>query len=227
MNDVQTAIDQVNKDIQAAVDEVNNAIKAVQQTVNSIISKVQDAIEKAKDTIDKISDTIDRIKDLAGDFAAGFPNGLHIPIPSFLNRDIGKDYSAFHCQLNVGGRKFGIVQCSYAFNQSVDSMGKPVSRPRGGRIVFVLPSRSDEDLFFYRWMFNKTEMESGTFRFVVWSQQNRQSYKTVSFRNAYCVGLKDFFNNNDSRLMHITVTLMAEVITIGSNDIAEFNNEWE
>ena len=76
-------------------------------------------------------------------------------------------------------------------------------------------------------MFSKTEVESGYFRFVVWAQQNRQSFKTVSFRNAYCVGLKDFFNNSDSRLMHLTVTIMAESITIGSNDTAEFNNEWE
>ncbi len=137
-----------------------------------------------------------------------------------------KDYSNFHGKLEIGKRKYGIVQCSYEFSQAVDSTGKPVSRPRGGQISFVMPSRSDDDLFFYRWMFSKTEVESGFFKFVVYSQQNRRSYKTVNFKNAYCIGLKDFFNDSDSRLMYSTITIVAEIITIGENDTAEFDNEW-
>ena len=89
-----------------------------------------------------------------------------------------------------------------------------------------MPSTSDDDLFFYKWMFNKTEVKNGKFTFVVWSNENRKSYKTVRFERAFCVGLKDYFNDSDSKLMYTTVTLSAEKIFVGENDYAMLNNEW-
>ena len=128
--------------------------------------------------------------------------------------------------LKIAGRKYGVVECSYEFNQSIDDTGKPVSRPRGGSITFVTPASSDDDLFFYKWMFNKTRVESGVFRFCVYSQNNRRSFKSVAFTNAYCIALRDYFNDNDSKLMYTTITLSAEVIRIGAIDSALFSNEW-
>ncbi len=119
-----------------------------------------------------------------------------------------------------------MVECAYEFNQSIDDTGKPVSRPKGGTITFVMPSTSDDDLFFYKWMFNKTEVKNGTFKFVVYTNKNNRSLKTVSFENAYCINLKDYFNDNDSKLMYTTVTVSAERIKIGSLAQAEFTNEW-
>jgi len=133
---------------------------------------------------------------------------------------------ALQGSLKIGGREYGIVECAYDFSQSIDETGKPVSRPQGGSITFVMPATSDEDLFFYKWMFNKSEVKSGQFRFTVFTQNNKKSYKTVNFINAYCVGLKDYFNDNDSRLMYTTVTLSAEIIRVGSLDTALFSNEW-
>lgn len=129
-------------------------------------------------------------------------------------------------ELRGNRRRYGIVECSYEFNQSVDDTGKPVSRPKGGTITFVTPATSDEDVFFYKWMFNKTEVQAGIFHFCVYSQDNRRSFKTVSFANAYCIGLRDYFNDNDSKLMYTTVTISAEVIRIGDIDGAMFSNEW-
>ena len=133
---------------------------------------------------------------------------------------------ALQGSLKIGGREYGIVECAYDFSQSIDETGKPVSRPQGGSITFVMPATSDEDLFFYKWMFNKFEVKSGQFRFTVFTQSNKKSFKTVNFINAYCVGLKDYFNDNDSRLMYTTVTLSAEIIRVGSLDTALFSNEW-
>ena len=90
-----------------------------------------------------------------------------------------------------------------------------------------MPATSDDDLFFYKWMFNKTEVKSGYFRFVVYSKSNNRSFKTVEFTNAYCVSLKDYFNNNDSKLMYTTVTISAMLIRIGAMDGAAFFNEWK
>ena len=133
---------------------------------------------------------------------------------------------ALQGKLTIGRQEYGIVQCQYEFSQSCDDTNKPTSRPRGGSITFVMPATSDDDLFFYKWMFSKTEVNSGTFTFTVWSKENRRSYKTVAFENAYCTNLRDFFNDSDSKLMYTTVTIIAEIITIGSNDTAQFDNEW-
>lgn len=128
--------------------------------------------------------------------------------------------------LKIGGMTYGVVECAYDFRQSVDDTGKPVSRPQGGQITFVIPSTSDDDIFFYKWMFNKTEVKSGIFRFVVFTNNNKRSYKSVEFLNAYCIELKDYFNDNDSKLMYTTVTISAEIIRIGAVDSAVFTNEW-
>lgn len=133
---------------------------------------------------------------------------------------------ALQGKLKIGGRTYGVVECSYEFSQSIDETGKPTSRPRGGTITFVIPSTSDDDLFFYNWMFNKTQVHNGTFKFCVYTTRNQQSYKTVYFSNAYCVNLRDYFNDSDSRLMYTTITISAELIRIGNLGGATLNNEW-
>ena len=77
-------------------------------------------------------------------------------------------------------------------------------------------------------MFNKTAVYTGTFRFCVFSNDNRRRYKTVEFYNAYCIGLKDYFNDQDSKLMYTTITISAEVLCIGTGfaDRAIFTNSW-
>ncbi|MBR2233088.1 MAG: hypothetical protein IJ891_12105 [Prevotella sp.] len=133
---------------------------------------------------------------------------------------------ALQGKLKIGQKEYGSVQCEYEFRQACDDTSMPSSRPRGGTLTFVMPSTSDDDLFFYKWMFSKTEAKNGTFTFSVWAKQNKQSYKTLEFENAYCIQLSDFFNDSDSRLMYTTVTITAEIINVGNSDKAEYDNEW-
>lgn len=135
---------------------------------------------------------------------------------------------AIQARLTINGdsKEYHVLECVYDFRQSIDDTGKPVSRTQGGTITFVTPSTSDDDLFFYKWMFNKTEVQSGVFVFTVYSNDNKAYYKTLEFENAYCIELKDYFNNTDSKLMYSTVTISAQVIRIGKLDKAVFTNEW-
>ena len=127
-----------------------------------------------------------------------------------------------------GGGEYGIVECEYEFSQAVDDTGKPTTRTMGGTIRFVMPATCDDDQFFYKWMFNKTAVYSGTFRFCVFSNDNRKRYKTIEFKNAYCIRLKDYFNDHDSKLMYTDVTISAEALRIGTGlmDRAIFTNSW-
>ena len=127
-----------------------------------------------------------------------------------------------------GGGEYGIVECEYEFSQAVDDTGKPTTRTMGGTIRFVMPATCDDDQFFYKWMFNKTAVYSGTFRFCVFSNDNRRRYKTIEFKNAYCIRLKDYCNDHDSKLMYTDVTISAEALRIGTGlmDRAIFTNSW-
>lgn len=125
-----------------------------------------------------------------------------------------------------GGNTYDVVECAYDFHQAIDETGKPVTRTQGGTITFVIPASSDEDTFFYKWMFNKTKVYDGILKFVVYANSDKPSEKTVEFFNAYCIDLKDYFNNNDSKLMYSTITISAEKIRIGEDDNVIFTNEW-
>lgn len=122
-----------------------------------------------------------------------------------------------------GSKDYGIIECAYEFNQSIDDTGKPTSRPRGGTITFVMPTAEDGNAFFYNWMFSKTEKHDGMFVFYVYADNNQRCVKHVKFTNAYCVSLKEYFNDHDSKLMYTTVTISAETITISG---AVFDNKW-
>lgn len=125
---------------------------------------------------------------------------------------------AIQAKLTIKGdsKEYNILECVYDFRQSIDDTGKPTSRPEGGIITFVTPSTSDDDLFFYKWMFNKIETQSGVFRFTVYSDNNEAIYKTLEFVDAYCIEVKDYFNNTDSKLMYSTITISAKKLRFGA-----------
>ena len=81
-------------------------------------------------------------------------------------------------------------------------------------------------MFFYNWMFHKSEVKAGILRFCLYSNDNKRSYKTVSFANAYCIELKDYFNDHDAKLMYTTIKISAQVIMIGSVNTSLFTNAW-
>lgn len=133
---------------------------------------------------------------------------------------------ALHGSLKIGGRTYGVVECDYSFSQSVDETGKPTARPKGGQIHITIPTTFDDDMFFYNWMFHKSEVKAGILRFCLYSNENKRSYKTVSFANAYCVGLTDTFNDHDAKLMYTKITIHAQVIRIGAANSSTFVNQW-
>ena len=133
---------------------------------------------------------------------------------------------ALHGSLKIGGRTYGVVECRYKFAQTIDSTGKPTARPQGGEITIVIPSTNDDDMFFYNWMFHKSEVKAGILRFCLYSTDNKRSYKTISFANAYCIGLEDYFNDHDSKLMYTTITLSAQIIRVGGVNSSTFINAW-
>ena len=59
---------------------------------------------------------------------------------------------ALQGKVTIGGKSYGVIQAQFEFSQQTDETNKPASRPKGGNITFVMPTTSDEDSMFYRWM---------------------------------------------------------------------------
>ena len=239
----QKAIDTVKNKV---LDQVQKVTGPIKDKINDVKDKGLNAIENAKNAVtNKITSLTNQLtnnaKNTAQNIAKGlgdaFASATSAPLSSAKNMvssmlgdsmpsAAANDNDAFHGKVVINGKKYGIVECSYEFSQACDATGKPSARPRGGRLMFTMPSQSDDDVFFYRWMFDKTQVYDGYLKFVVWARQNKRCFKTVNFKNAYCVDLRDYFNDSDSKLMYTTITLAAEIIIVGANDTAEFNNNW-
>ena len=188
------------------VDELRERVKA---------NKVKDAAEKALNTAMDVGNKLDNFLGDLSDITSRAPSmdtafKAASPVTDGLlggKSDTGSENDSFHGKIDA---------VAYS------------TRPRAieGSYMPCFTSLSDDNVFFYKWMFSKTQVYSGVLKFVVYSQKNKRSYKTVNFKNAYCTELEDYFNDHDSRLMHTRVTIAAEIISVGSNDVAEFNNDW-
>jgi hypothetical protein len=248
-NEAVGKVDTMINDASQKLTETTDAVKdQIDSVVNNLSGQADDLINKAKDTANKVKQAAEKALNEIGNKLEGGLNNFLGDLSAITSREpsvdnalktaesltdglvggseAGSENDSFHGKIEVGGKKYGIVECRYRFFQQYDSTGKPSTRPRGGAITFIMPSLSDDNVFFYKWMFSKTQVYSGVLKFVVYSQKNKRSYKTVNFKNAYCTELEDYFNDHDSRLMHTRVTIAAEQIIVGSNDQAEFNNDW-
>ena len=121
-------------------------------------------------------------------------------------------------KLIIESHVYTILECEYEFNQAVDVTGRPSDRPRGGLINLVIVSPDDSDLTFHEWMFDKESTKDGHIAFTVNISENTlTANKTLTFEDAYCVRLYEYFNNGNSIQMYTKISIMANSITFGKD----------
>ena len=118
--------------------------------------------------------------------------------------------------LTVDSRNYNILECEYEFTQAVDHTGRPTDRTRGGLINVVIASPDDSDLTLHEWMRDKDTTKDGTIRLNV-NHENLSKGKTIEFKDAYCVRLYEYFNNNNSVQMYMKLSMMAGTIIFGGS----------
>jgi len=101
---------------------------------------------------------------------------------------------AITATLRVGGKKYNLNECEFSFYQSVDLNHKPVANPKGGLIKFTMDTLPDKDVTFHKWMFDKTEVKSGSIEFDLPGSDN----KTILFEQAHCVALNENFSTTNT-----------------------------
>lgn len=116
------------------------------------------------------------------------------------------------------------VALNYAYldiNQAVDSLGRPASLTRGGKIT--LEFNATDDNIVAEWMANPTKRLGGKIRFIK-IDNIESTEKEILFTNAYCVELMERFDGTTTTSQMVTViTISPETITVGSTKL---DNRW-
>lgn len=130
---------------------------------------------------------------------------------------------ALGAELNIDGIKYDILECEYEFTQPIKDNGQPAGRPNGGLIHLVTFSQDDNNMFFQEWMTNKTDRKNGKITFTL---KNKLTNKTVSFENAYCIRLYEYFNKHNDTEMFMKITISSSKITLGDKKQVVFKNDF-
>lgn len=102
---------------------------------------------------------------------------------------------------------FDVVECEYSLKQNVNpNNGLPQYGLQASQLEVTIISPAKERPL-YNWMMDEFCFLNGVIRLVTNVNSHTPAYRHVWFENAKCVGLRDFFNNQNSVMMttHLTI----------------------
>ncbi|MBF1097067.1 MAG: hypothetical protein HXL37_02080 [Riemerella sp.] len=117
---------------------------------------------------------------------------------------------SFLSKLELDGGSYNILECSYEFTQSIDSMGKPQGMPKGGEIRIRIESMGNPDLL--NWMLDHSQTKDG--KIIFFRRDAMSKLQELKFEKAYCINFKEHFNANDSQPLQIEMVLIAKTLDI-------------
>ena len=123
---------------------------------------------------------------------------------------------ALAAKLDIGSKSYNLLECDYEFTQMVDQTGRPSDRPRGGLINIIIAAPGNTDLTLHEWMRDKNTTKSGKISFTI-NMDKVDVSKTISFKDAYCIRLYEYFNKDNTIQMYLKITISAGTITFGDN----------
>ena len=126
---------------------------------------------------------------------------------------------AFRADLEMNGKKYRLLHCSYALNRDVDHTGRPSSEVKGGTIQFEI--ESTEDTSIWDLMIAQFKSTDGTITFK--KRDEDAKMKELKFETAYVVALSENFDSVGGNPMSMSFTLSAHKLQLGAEKL---ENEW-
>ncbi|MBR6596716.1 MAG: type VI secretion system needle protein Hcp [Paludibacteraceae bacterium] len=126
---------------------------------------------------------------------------------------------AFRSTLNLGGKEYDVLDCSYSLKRDVDSKGRPSSNIYGGKITVRV--ESTEDTTILETMVNQFKPFNGSIEFKKGDEEGKM--KELTFENAYIIEFSEGIDIVGTAPMSISVTISAQTIKIGG---AEYEENW-
>ena len=129
---------------------------------------------------------------------------------------------SFEADLLIAGEAtYSVRRFSWGLRQPTDVVGRAGALVQGGQLEVELDSVPDELL--HHWALDDTKKMSG--RLVVAAADNASvPRKTITFTDAYCIGLSKLFDGSASAQgMTMTLTLSADKLQSGE---VTLDNKW-
>ncbi len=127
---------------------------------------------------------------------------------------------SFISKLEIDGNQFKVLHCSFNFNQPLGTNLKPSGKPQGGVLNVTLEVSKNTDFFY--WMINPSLTKNGSLTFFNRDAMSKQI--TFDFQNAFCTNLSGVFDAYNSEPLKISVSIVAETLTI--NGEVDYSNNW-
>lgn len=128
---------------------------------------------------------------------------------------------SFQAKLLLGddGLEFNVLNAEYVLSRAIDAHNRPNGRIRGGIIDVTIETGSAYDLI--NWIRNNMTM-NGKVEFYRRDAAS-STQKTVEFRNAFCVYLKEMFISDGTSPMITKITISAHELIINNETV---RNTW-
>lgn len=127
---------------------------------------------------------------------------------------------SFKAIFKTTGKEFRVLSSSYNVYRAVDEMGRPTSSTVGGEISISMESNAN-NLFFEHICVGEM-LKEGTITYI--KRNEEATMRELSFRNAFISSFSETFDHSGgSGAMITSITLVAQVITMGNGEII---NEW-
>lgn len=127
---------------------------------------------------------------------------------------------SFKAQLSLGGSKYDVLHCSFAFRRDVDSKGRPSSGVYGGSVEIQIES-TDDTAILEAMVNNQYKAQTGTITFQ--KRDEDAKMKELTFEDGYVVSFAESLDVTGTNPMTITFTVSARKLKVGN---AEHENDW-
>ena len=118
---------------------------------------------------------------------------------------------AHQATLKIEKKEYNLLSCSYEFKQEMEEYARPTERPTGGEIEFKIVAPDDTDMFFHDWMKGYDNAKDGEIKMMVVGNKGDITNRTLKFKNAYCINLKENFNAYGDDEEAVTTQMFTEI----------------
>ncbi len=126
---------------------------------------------------------------------------------------------SFLAKFIIDGDQYNVLESVYSMHQPTDEVGKPIGRPKGGKISLTMESNGKTDLF--HWMKEPSVVKDGTLIFFKRDAMAQQM--VLEFKKGFCVEYVERFIADTKDPMKISIVISAQSIKVGNVD---FKNLW-
>lgn len=111
---------------------------------------------------------------------------------------------SFLAKLYINDEVRNILNANQVFSRFADVNGRPVTKPKGGRLNLSIESTKN-DSFFYNAMFSPTEKCKG--EIVFFKRDGLSTLYKMEFANAYVLQLSEHFDASGDSPLYMTISI--------------------